>query len=90
MHEEIERGELILAPIRDPALRRTVYLATNPARPVKRAAKEVERMAVDIVCELVRKGYWLGELMTPPPSVAAKPALIAAAAPRPSPRKAAE
>ena len=97
VHEEIERGELILAPIRDPALRRTVYLATNPARPVKRAAKEVERMAVDIVCELVRKGYWLGELTTPPPNAAVKASPLAllgaertTVAARPSSRKAAE
>ena len=86
VHEELERGELVLVPIRDPAMRRTVYLASNPARPVKRAAREVERLAVTIVAELVRKGYWLGELV-PPPLAPAKvtPLTVAARA-----RKAAE
>ena len=66
VHEELERGELILVPIRDPQMRRTVCLASNPARPVKRAVKEVERLTVDIVSELVRKGYWRGELAPAP------------------------
>ncbi|MDE3175266.1 MAG: LysR family transcriptional regulator [Pseudomonadota bacterium] len=66
VHEELERGELVLVPVRDPAMRRTVYLASNPARPIKRAAREVERLAVAIVSELVRKGYWRGELAAPP------------------------
>jgi LysR family nitrogen assimilation transcriptional regulator len=62
VHEELERGELVLVPIHEPRLRRTVYLATHPARPVKRAASQVQRLAVEIVRELVRKGYWRAEL----------------------------
>jgi len=87
VHEELERGELVLVPISEPALRRTVYLAFNPARPVKRAAREVERLAVDIACELVRKGYWLAELASPP---SAKLAREERAPPRGLTRKAAE
>jgi LysR family transcriptional regulator, nitrogen assimilation regulatory protein len=64
-HEELERGELVLVPISEPAMRRTVYIASNPARPVKRAAREVERLAGAIVAELVRKGHWRGELAAP-------------------------
>ena len=60
--EEIRRGELVLVPIRDPVMRRTVYIVTNPARPMTRAAREVARIAGEIVVELVRKGLWLGEL----------------------------
>jgi LysR family nitrogen assimilation transcriptional regulator len=65
VHEELERGELALVPIREPSIRRTVYLATNPLRPLRRAALEVARLAQEIACELVRKGYWRGELVAP-------------------------
>jgi LysR family nitrogen assimilation transcriptional regulator len=65
VHEELERGELILAPIREPAIQRTVYLATNPLRTPRRAAREVARLAEEIARELVRKGYWRGELIAP-------------------------
>ncbi len=71
-HEEVRDGELILAPIREPQLRRTVYLATNPARPPKRAANEVVRLTVDIVAELAGKGYWLGEPVRQPPAARAE------------------
>jgi LysR family nitrogen assimilation transcriptional regulator len=71
VHEELERGELVLVPIRDPPMHRTVSLATNPSRPAKRAAKEVERLTRDIVAELVRKGYWRGELTEAPDSAPA-------------------
>jgi len=78
-YEEVERGELVLVPLREPSLQRTVYLASNPSRPIKRAAKEVERVAIDIVAELVRKRFWLGELIgrappKPPPPRVKRPA----------------
>ncbi len=66
VHEEMERGELVLAPIREPEMRRTVYLATNPLRPPRRAAQEVARLAEEIARELVRKGYWRGDLVGSP------------------------
>ena len=87
VHEELERGELVLVPICEPTLRRTVYLASNPARQVKRAAREVERLAVEIACELVRKGYWRGELSSPQ---SAEPAREGRSPPRGVTRKAAE
>jgi len=65
VHEELDRGELILVPIREPSMRRTVYLATNPLRPPRRAAQEVARLAEEIARELVRKGYWRGDLVAP-------------------------
>ena len=61
--EELGRGELVLAPIAGPPLRRTVCLAAPGARPANRAAEAVERLAVEIAGELVRKGYWRGELV---------------------------
>jgi LysR family transcriptional regulator, nitrogen assimilation regulatory protein len=71
-HEEVRGGELILVPIREPQLRRTVYLATNPARPPKRAANEVVRLTVDIVSELAGKGYWLGDPVCRTPATRAQ------------------
>ena len=44
---EVNSPPVVLVPIREPAMRRTVYLATNPSRPTKRAAKEVERLTVN-------------------------------------------
>ena len=98
VHEELERGELVLVPIRDPVMRRTVYLASNPMRPEKRAAKLVEQLTVDIVRELVRKSAWRGEL-APACAAASKPTIyrealatgpFGAGATRPSARRAAE
>jgi LysR family transcriptional regulator, nitrogen assimilation regulatory protein len=60
--EEAQRGDVVLIPIRDPVIRRTVYLARNPSRPVTRAALEVERVTIDIIRDLVRKKVWRGEL----------------------------
>lgn len=65
---EVAKKELVLVPIRSPAIRRTVYLIRNPARHVTRAVLEVERLTIEIVRELVRKGYWWGQLTGDPPS----------------------
>ena len=62
---EVETGELALVPIREPVMRRTVHMVRNPSRPVTRAAQEVERVIVAIVRELVRKGRWRGEMLSP-------------------------
>jgi LysR family nitrogen assimilation transcriptional regulator len=60
--DEVQRGTLVTVPIRDPVIRRTVFLVRNPSKPVTQAAREVERLIVEIVAELVRKKLWLGEL----------------------------
>jgi LysR family nitrogen assimilation transcriptional regulator len=59
---EVANKELVLIPIENPAIRRTVYLIRNPVRPVSRAVLEIERLTVKIVHELVRKGHWWGTL----------------------------
>ena len=51
-----------MVPIRDPIIHRTVFLVRNPSKPVTQAAREIERVIVDIVAELVRKKLWRGEL----------------------------
>lgn len=59
--EEVQRGTLVIVPICEPVMRRTVSLVRNPSKPVTQAAREVERLIVEIVAELVRKKLWLAE-----------------------------
>jgi LysR family nitrogen assimilation transcriptional regulator len=61
--EEMRNGSLILAPIREPVIQRTVYLVRNPARPVTQATLIVEGVTADIVCELLRNGGWRGRML---------------------------
>lgn len=62
VRKEVEAGEIVLTPIVEPVLRRTVHLVRNPARPVTRAVLEVERLTLRIIAELVARGLWRGEL----------------------------
>ena len=64
--DEVQRGALVIVPIRDPVMRRTVFLVRNPSKPITQAAREIERLIVEIVAELVRKRLWLGELPADP------------------------
>jgi LysR family nitrogen assimilation transcriptional regulator len=61
--EELRAHKLVLIPIRDAVMRRTVYLVRNPIRMVTEAALEVERLAVELVVSLVRSGVWRGDLI---------------------------
>ncbi|TRD22032.1 LysR family transcriptional regulator [Palleronia caenipelagi] len=54
----VERGELIMAPIVDPAMVRPVYLMRNPGRPATRASREVERITLEVIRDLVARGIW--------------------------------
>ena len=56
--EDVERGALLMAPIVDPALVRPVYLVRNPAKPLTRAAQEVERICLEVIRDLVGRGIW--------------------------------
>ena len=64
--DEVHRGTLVMVPIRDPVIRRTVFLVRNPSKPGTQAAREIERLIVEIVAELVRKKLWLAELPADP------------------------
>ncbi|TMV04259.1 LysR family transcriptional regulator [Ruegeria sediminis] len=57
-YDFVERGELIMAPIIEPRLIRPVYLVRNPAKPVTRASQEVERITLEVIHDLVRRGIW--------------------------------
>lgn len=56
--EAVDRGELVMAPIVEPRLVRPVFLVRNPAKPVTRAARELERITLDVVRDLVGRGIW--------------------------------
>lgn len=57
-HDFRASGQLVSAPIVEPVLRRPVYLVRNPVRPISRAGLEVERMTLDVIEDLVRRGIW--------------------------------
>jgi len=60
--DELQRRTLIAIPIREPIMRRTVFLVRNPSRPVTHAVREIEKLIIKIVEELVRKRLWPGRL----------------------------
>lgn len=65
----VERGELIMAPIDDPEMIRPVYLVRNPAKPVTMASRELERITLDVIQDLVARGLWQTEdRSTPSPA----------------------
>jgi LysR family nitrogen assimilation transcriptional regulator len=57
----VERGELIMAPIIDPEIVRPVYLVRNPAKPVTKASRELERLTLEVIRDLVARGIWQAE-----------------------------
>lgn len=61
-HEYESTGRLLSAPIVEPSIRRPAYLVRNPATLVTRASREVERITIQVVQELVRRGIWKGRL----------------------------
>jgi len=57
----VERGELIMAPIVEPRMTRPVYLVRNPAKPVTTASRELERITIEVIRDLVSRGIWSAE-----------------------------
>jgi LysR family nitrogen assimilation transcriptional regulator len=54
----VDRGELIMARIVEPRLVRPVYVVRNPAKPVTQASLAVERIALEVIHDLVARGIW--------------------------------
>ena len=54
----LERGELVMAPITDPRMVRPIYLVRNPAKPVTKASRELERTTMVVIRDLVNRGIW--------------------------------
>lgn len=57
----VERGELIMAPIIEPEMIRPVYLVRNPAKPVTKAGRELKRLTLEVISDLVGRGIWQAE-----------------------------
>ncbi|KQI68964.1 LysR family transcriptional regulator [Loktanella sp. 3ANDIMAR09] len=54
----LEREELVMAPITDPQMVRPIYLVRNPAKPVTKASRELERVTLSVILDLVQRGIW--------------------------------
>jgi LysR family nitrogen assimilation transcriptional regulator len=61
--DEVERGDLILIPIEDPAMIRIVSLVRNPIRVVTRASLGVERIAVTLMPSWFVGDTWRAQAM---------------------------
>jgi len=57
----VERGELIMAPIIEPRMIRPVYLVRNPAKPITNASRELERITIEVIHDLIARGIWQAE-----------------------------
>lgn len=64
-HDLVETGALIGIPIIDPAIRRPVYLVRHPEKVITRASREVEKMTIEVIGDLVSRGIWKAELAEP-------------------------
>lgn len=63
--DRVESGELVSAPIRDPALRRPVYLVKNSAQRLTRAIVESEQIMLAVIDDLVTRELWPAERVPP-------------------------
>jgi LysR family nitrogen assimilation transcriptional regulator len=64
--DEVEKGDLILVPIHEPAMIRVVSLVRNPNRVVTRASLEVERLATELIRELMQRRNWRAKTIEKP------------------------
>ena len=56
--DRVARGELVSSPIIDPVLTRPVYLVRKLTRPQTFVSREVERIALEVIADLVARGIW--------------------------------
>ncbi len=62
IRSEVESGEFLSWPIRDPALQRSVFIASSTDRPLSNAAQAIARLAVEILRAQVESGNWIATL----------------------------
>jgi len=48
----------VMAPIIDPEIVRPVYLVRNPAKPMTKASRELERLTLEVIHDLIARGIW--------------------------------
>ncbi|MFO1149740.1 MAG: LysR family transcriptional regulator [Alsobacter sp.] len=58
VHDRVERNELVGSPIVEPYTTRPVYLARKQSRPQTFVSHEVERITIEVVEDLVKRGIW--------------------------------
>jgi len=73
VQDAVARGELETVRIVDPVIRRSVYLVWNSALRKSRAIREVERLTLEIVDDLVTRNLWPGDLHD---DLAARPGIL--------------
>ena len=61
-YDFVARGELVKSLIIDPVMSRPVHLVSNPAYPMTNACRAIERITLEVACDLVRRGIWEGRL----------------------------
>lgn len=64
IHDDVAAGRLTAAPIVDPAPTRRLVLSYPSDRPVSRAARLAGTLLTDILADHVRRGVWVGEMLT--------------------------
>ncbi len=57
-HDRVARGELISSPIVDPVITRPIYLVRKLTRPQTYVSREVERITLEVINDLVARGIW--------------------------------
>ncbi len=62
VHDFLESGALLGAPLVEPAIRRPVYLVRNPEKVITRASREVEALTLVVIRDLVERGIWKATL----------------------------
>lgn len=61
-YDFVVQGDLVSAPIVNPTITRSVYLVRNPARISTRASREVEKLTLNVIKELVLEEKWVATL----------------------------
>jgi LysR family nitrogen assimilation transcriptional regulator len=58
-HDRVARGELVMARIVDPVMSRPVYLVRNQLKPMTEACRRIERIALEVIADLVQRKIWV-------------------------------
>jgi LysR family nitrogen assimilation transcriptional regulator len=57
-HDRVERGDLVFSPIVEPTLTRSVYLVRKLTHPQTYISREVERITLEVINDIVSRGIW--------------------------------
>lgn len=57
-HDFVQRGELISSKIINPEIVRSVFIVRNPEKPLTTASREVEKIAITVMQDLLARGIW--------------------------------